>query len=415
MDPNHNTEAAGVHEEAPATPPYAQRVLLTSLVIVGMGFSVLFPLLAPIGREMDLSEFQITSIIGLSSLVVFLASPIWGRVSDRLGRKAVMMIGMFGFSAGTVLFNSVLNLGLTGALTGSTLFAALIVARLCHASVMSAAMPAATAYMADITTPENRTKGMGASGAANNLGAILGPALSGLAVFSLLLPLWLIAVLACFNGLFVWKFLPQSPMKREKSKSMGPKLRYLDSRILPFVLVGVLMFMGFALVQQTMGFRFQDALNLTAAETVKVLGIAMMLSAGCSLFAQAVVVQKLTIKPFDLLRLSIPLLMISFTLMALFESRGMLTFAMALQGFAMGIAGPAFMAGASLAVSTQEQGSVAGIASSCGPLGFTAGPILGGLLYQVNPVLPYAFAAIVYAILMLFMGKLNTRQHAKAP
>ena len=45
MDPNHNTEAAGVHEEAPATPPYAQRVLLTSLVIVGMGFSVLFPLL----------------------------------------------------------------------------------------------------------------------------------------------------------------------------------------------------------------------------------------------------------------------------------------------------------------------------------------------------------------------------------
>ena len=83
MDPNHNTEAAGVHEEAPATPPYAQRVLLTSLVIVGMGFSVLFPLLAPIGREMDLSEFQITSIIRLSSLVVFLASPKCGRVSDR--------------------------------------------------------------------------------------------------------------------------------------------------------------------------------------------------------------------------------------------------------------------------------------------------------------------------------------------
>ena len=407
MDPNDNTEAAAVHEETLDVPPYAQRVLLASLVIVGMGFSVLFPLLAPIGREMALSEFQITSIIGLSSLVVFIASPIWGRISDRLGRKTVMLIGMFGFSAGTVLFNSVLNLGLAGTLTGSTLFAALIVARLCHASVMSAAMPAATAYMADITTPENRTKGMGASGAANNLGAILGPALSGLAVFSLLLPLWLIAVLTFFNGLFVWRFLPQSPMKQDKTAVIGPKLRYLDPRILPFVLVGVLMFMGFALVQQTMGFRFQDALNLSAPETVRVLGIAMMLSAGCSLFAQAIVVQKLSIKPFDLLRLAIPLLMVSFTLMALFETRAMLTFAMALQGFAM--------AGASLAVSAREQGSVAGIASSCGPLGFTAGPILGGLLYQVDPVLPYAFAAIVYAILMVFMGKLNTRQPARAP
>ena len=80
---------------------YARRVLLTSLVIVGMGFSVLFPLLAPIGREMGLSEFQITSIIGSSSLAVFLGSPIWGRLSDSLGRKRVMLIGLFGFSAGT--------------------------------------------------------------------------------------------------------------------------------------------------------------------------------------------------------------------------------------------------------------------------------------------------------------------------
>ena len=305
---NHNTD----HQEADNTMDdqaltYARRVLLTSLVIVGMGFSVLFPLLAPIGREMGLSEFQITSIIGASSLAVFLASPIWGRFSDSLGRKRVMLIGLFGFSAGTILFNSVLNLGLTGALTGSALFAALIVARLCHASVMSAAMPAATAYMADITTVENRTKGMGASGAANNLGSILGPALSGLAVFSLLLPLWLIAVLAFLNGLFIWRFLPQSPKARIKRTSKAPVLKYTDPRILPFIIVGVLMFMGFALAQQTMGFRFQDALGLSAKETARVLGLAMMLSAGASLFAQGVVVQRLQLAPFDLLRLAIPL------------------------------------------------------------------------------------------------------------
>ena len=405
---NHNTdlqEADNTMDDQALT--YARRVLLTSLVIVGMGFSVLFPLLAPIGREMGLSEFQITSIIGASSLAVFLASPIWGRLSDSLGRKRVMLIGLFGFSAGTILFNSVLNLGLTGALTGSALFAALIVARLCHASVMSAAMPAATAYMADITTVENRTKGMGASGAANNLGSILGPALSGLAAFSLLFPLWLIAVLAFLNGLFVWRFLPQSPKAKIKRTVKGPVLKYTDPRILPFIIVGVLMFMGFALVQQTMGFRFQDALGLSAKETAQVLGLAMMLSAGASLFAQGIVVQRLKLAPFDLLRVAIPLLIISFTIMALFQTQLMLTLAMGLQGFAMGIAGPAFMAGASLAVSTEEQGSVAGIASSCGPLGFTVGPIFGGLLYQINPVLPYAFAATVYIILMLSMGHLR--------
>ena len=407
---NHSTDPKQTHlADADVVPPYASRVLLTSLVIVGMGFSVLFPLLAPIGREMGLSEVQITSIIGASSLAVFLASPFWGRLSDSWGRKRVMIIGLFGFSAGTVLFNSILNLGLSGALTGSALFAALIVARLCHASVMSAAMPAANAYMADITSAENRTKGMGAAGAANNLGSILGPALSGLAVFSLLLPLWVIAIVAFLNGLFIWRFLPQSPKPKIEKAARPTRLRYTDPRILPFIIVGVLMFMGFALVQQTMGFRFQDALGLTAKETAKVLGIAMMLSAGCSLFAQAIIVQRTKLAPFDLLKLAIPLLIVSFTLMASFQSQWILTAAMALQGFAMGMAGPAFMAGASLAVTSEEQGSVAGIASSCGPLGFTAGPIFGGLLYQISPIFPYAFAAAVYVILMLFMGRLSRR------
>ena len=250
---------------------------------------------------------------------------------------------------------------------------------------------------------------MGAAGAANNLGSILGPALSGLAVFSLLLPLWVIAIVAFLNGLFIWRFLPQSPKPKIKKAARPTRLRYTDPRILPFIIVGVLMFMGFALVQQTMGFRFQDALGLTAKETAKVLGIAMMLSAGCSLFAQAIIVQRTKLAPFDLLKLAIPLLIISFTLMASFQSQWILTAAMALQGFAMGMAGPAFMAGASLAVTSEEQGSVAGIASSCGPLGFTAGPIFGGLLYQISPVLPYAFAAAVYVILMLFMGRLSRR------
>ncbi len=288
----------------------AKRILLISLVVVGMGFTVLFPILAPVGREMGLTEFQITAIIGASSITVFLASPRWGRLSDRLGRKAVILIGLFGFAFGTFLFNGVIYLGLSAAITGTTLFAALVASRMVHAAVMSATMPAANAFMADITSPENRTKGMGAAGAANNLGSMLGPAVAALAVFSLLMPLWVMAALAFLNGLFLWRFLPEPP--RHNAPRLGAKMRYRDPRIFPFIIVGVTMFSGMALVQQTMGFRFQDALSLSATETAQAVGLGMMLSAAASLLAQGVVVQRLSLAPFTLLRVAMPLMFLAF-------------------------------------------------------------------------------------------------------
>ncbi len=394
------------------SPVYARRILLVSLVSVGMGFTVLFPVLAPLGREIGLSEIQITTIISASGLIVFLASPIWGRKSDVWGRKRVMLIGIFGVALGTALFTSVLLTGLTGMLTGTALFFALVAARMLHATVMAASMPAANAYMADITDAANRTKGMGAAGAANNLGSILGPAVSGLAVISLLAPLWIMAAVAFLNALFVWRFLPEPP--RHRSPVRPPRLKYTDPRILPFVIVGVLMFTGMGIVQQTMGFRMQDALGLSAADTAQAVGLAMMLSAGCSLLAQAVIVQRLNIAPFTLLRLSMPLLIVAFVLMATTTTQMWLTLAMGVLGLGMGLAGPGFMAGASLAVPPEEQGSVAGVAGSCGPLGFTIGPLTGGALYQLAPELPYALTAGMYGILFIAMFWLAGRvtEHA---
>jgi MFS family permease len=383
------------------SPVRARRTLLGSLVSVGMGFTVLFPVLAPLGREIGLSEIQITSVIAASSLTVFLASPVWGRVSDRWGRKRVMLVGLFGFSAGTVLFNSVLYAGLEGVLTGTVLFLALVVARVMHAAVMSASMPAGNAYMADITDTSTRTKGMGAVGAANNLGQILGPAVAGLAVLSLLTPLWVMAVVAFLNGVFVWRFLPEPP--RHRTGVRPPRMKFTDRRILPFVVVGVLMFSGMALVQQTMGFRFQDTLGLGAGETARTFGFAMMLSAACSLVAQGLVVQRLDLRPFTLLLLALPLLIVAFAIFALASAKVPLFLAMMLLGFGMGLAGPGFMAGASLAVSPSEQGAVAGVAGACGPLGFTIGPLAGGVLYQIDPALPYAVAAVMYVLLLVSM------------
>lgn len=387
---------------------FARAILLVSLVSVGFGFTVLFAILGPLGREVGMSELQISSIIAASSLVVFLASPRWGRLSDRWGRKRVMVVGLLGYACGNLLFASVFHLTLIGALIPLTGYLLLMLTRVMHASVMSAIMPSSSAYMADITSVATRTKGMGAVGAANNFGSILGPALGGLlAGITLLTPLWVASGVAVTTALFVIFLLPDMPKARPKNAEQNApparKLSYFDPRILPYIIVGALMFMGMALVQQTLAFRFQDVLGLTAVETAQTFGLAMGCSAAASLTSQIGLMQRISLTPFQWLRIALPVLAIAFACLAVADTKALLLVAMVLQGAAMGLAGPAFMAGASLAVEPHEQGAVAGIAGSCGPLGFTVGPLLGGFFYQISPDLPYWFTFAVYLPLLVFV------------
>ena len=387
---------------------YARLILLTALISVGFGFTVLFAILGPLGREVGMSELQISSIIAASSLVVFLASPRWGRLSDRSGRKRVMVIGLLGYACGNFLFASVFHLTLIGALLPLAGYLLLMLTRVMHASVMSAIMPASSAYMADITSVATRTKGMGAVGAANNFGSILGPALGGLlAGITLLTPLWVASAVAITTALFVIFLLPDipkvAPSAGQSRGSASQKLGYFDPRIFPYIVVGALMFMGMALVQQTLAFRFQDVLGLTAVETAQTFGIAMGCSAAASLVSQIGLMQRINLTPFQWLRVALPILAITFACLALADTRNLMVTAMVLQGAGMGLAGPAFMAGASLAVEAHEQGAVAGIAGSCGPLGFTVGPLLGGFFYQISPDLPYWFTFAIYLPLLGFV------------
>lgn len=380
---------------------FAKATLLASVMAMGFSQTILFAVLAPLAREIGLTEIQVGAIISASSVTVFIAMPIWGRVSDTWGRRKVILIGLFGYSVGTLLFASVFQAALMGFFVPTTAFLCLTIARVSNAAVMAATQPASTAYMADITDISTRTKGMGQIGAASNLGSILGPAVGGvLAAYTLLTPIWFSAVVTLIAAILVLIALPPAPVQLMKTKPK--RLKYTDRRILPFVFVGIFMFMGFAIVQQTMAFRFQDILSLTAAETARVVGIGMMLSAFFSLVAQMLVLPRLHVQPFTLLKFGMPILMGAFLIMAMAESRFLLTMAMAIQGFGMGLAGPGFMSGASLAVSQEEQGSVAGVANSCAPLGFTIGPLLGTILYTVQPDYPYWFTCAVYVPLLIF-------------
>ncbi|MFT4747462.1 MAG: MFS family permease [Congregibacter sp.] len=387
----------------------AKRTLLLAAAAMGFAQTVLFAILAPLGREVGLVEVQIGAIISASSLTLFLVSPMWGRASDVWGRRKILLIGLFGYSVGTILFASVFQAALLGYLVPVTALVLLIVTRVANATVMAAVSPSANAYMADITTVEDRIKGMGAIGAAGNIGSILGPAIGGLlASISLLTPLYFSVFLTLAAAVLTLYALPELPKPTVIKKQ--PRLRYTDPRIFPLVVAGVSLFMGFAIVQQTIAFRFQDELGLSGIDTAKIVGISLMFSAAAALLVQLLVIPRLSVRPFVLLRISMPMMMIAFAIMALGHTQNMYILSMCILGLGMGLAGPGFMAGASVAVSSEEQGAVAGVAGSCPPLGFTVGPLLGTYLYSIDGALPYWFAFASYFILFLFTLKFKDRK-----
>ena len=379
-------------------------VLILALMATGMGQSLVFAILAPLGREVQLGELQITSIIAISALIFGVAAPRWGRLSDRTGRKPIIISGLLGYTVGTLLFTSVFYAGLAGLLGGTLLYGALLAARCSQSIIMSGTNPAATAYAADHTGREQRTKTMARLGTANSMGTILGPAVSGaLATFGLLAPLYFAAALAALAALLVWWQLPITPAQDLTSRKASARLRYTDRRILLLLATAVGLFVGFSGIQQTLGFQLQDKLGLTGIQTAQMTGAALMVSAAFTFMIQVTVMQRSKLRPTQFVRLGLLSLLFGAAVISSFDTFAVLAVGMAFLGAGLGLCMPAISAGASLAVNPEEQGAAAGLVSSCPAIGFVAGPICAGALYQVHGPLAPLFSAAVFFIVLVML------------
>ncbi|MGZ4030930.1 MAG: MFS transporter, partial [Tumebacillaceae bacterium] len=143
-------------------------ILMAVMFLVMLGFGIIIPVLPFFAQQIGASPGQLGLLMAVYSLTQFLFAPLWGGLSDRIGRKPVMLIGIFGLALSFFLFAVATQLWM--------LFAVRILAGL----LSSANMPTVMAYVADITTPEQRGRGMGMIGMSIGLGFIFGPAIGGI-------------------------------------------------------------------------------------------------------------------------------------------------------------------------------------------------------------------------------------------
>jgi len=396
------------------------------MMTMGMGMSMMGALMPMLGRELGLDqiafplpfsdeswqprELAITMLSALSALIFFFAAPYWGRRSDRVGRRRTILTGMVGYGLGAFIFCGVVYLGLADIVQGITLFFLLMGLRTIHVFIMAATQPSASAYVVDTVPVQHRVRDMSRVGAANQLGTMIGPAFAWFAGISFLAPLYLQAALVCLGAFIVWRLLPGTNQHLERTEAPR-KLRYLDPRFSIYLLMNVVLFTLLGMVQQTLGFYFQDLLQLGRVEAAQLFSVSMMCSAAATLLVQLLVVQHLKGSPLRLVKIGLPLCLLAFLLLANAERASTLYIGLFILGAGMGLAGPGIVVTAAFTVKATEQGGLAGLLASFSGLGFVLGPLLGGYIYRFDMTYPSWAAAILVIPVMLLTWRMKPPRH----
>ena len=188
----------------------ALAVLFSALFLAMLGVGIIIPNIAYHAVDLGASPLQISLLFTVYSLMQFVFAPIWGHLSDRFGRKPILLIGLLGSGIALIGFGLADHLWL------------LFLARALAGLMSSAVLPTAMAYVADVTDESSRGKGMGLMGAALGLGFIFGPGIGGLlARFGHDTPFLVSGTLSLVNCLMATIALRESNVHRDHTKRAG--------------------------------------------------------------------------------------------------------------------------------------------------------------------------------------------------
>lgn len=381
-------------------------VLVTAVLVVATAQQALIPVLAPLGREVGLSEIAMGVVMTFAALMFSVTSPLWGRAVDRVGQRSVLLAGMTLCLVGLSAFAVVAELAVAGRLGGDVVTVTLMVLTrsLLFGAGMGAVPVAAMAWVAANTaTTQDRIAGISRIGAVQGVAMALGPALGGMLAFAGLLgPVWfapalLVLVLVGVAVALPRRVAPGSAAGVAAAAVPLPRsgLRPWDARLWPVMVVGFGIFLSLGMTMISLGFLVQDRLDVAGAEAVRTAGLVSSSAGVAMVLAQGVVVPRLGWTPWRLLRTGVPVAGTAVLGLVVADSLPAMCLAMAGVATGVGLAAPGYTSSPTLLVGPEEQGSVAGLVQMVTGATFVLGPLVGSALYGVAPEAPFLGAAVM--------------------
>jgi DHA1 family multidrug resistance protein-like MFS transporter len=366
-------------------------ILAFALIVVTLGFGVVMPIVPFYMENLGAGGTELGLLVASYAVMRLIFGPIWGSISDRVGRKPIMMIGVFGYGITMVLFGLATKLWM--------LFAARILAGI----LSSATSPTTMAYISDSTSEEDRGGGMGILGAAAGVGTIIGPAMGGLLAEKMLsLPFFIAGGMSVASVILIATLLPESLSKADRvhsSVSENPiDLRaWWHALFSPIGIFLVLIFLVTGGMMIFYGVFGLYALERFGYDTSQV-GVLFMVLGLLSALGQGLLVGPLTKRFGDMkvIRIGFPLSAIGLIFIMLASQYGTLIAALGFFSLANALLIPAITSQTSKHADV-PQGVAMGLSNSFISLGRIFGPILGGWVFDLD----WRFTFIVGAVFML--------------
>ncbi|MGD0290851.1 MAG: MFS transporter [Candidatus Binataceae bacterium] len=366
-------------------------VLFLTVFIDLLGFGIVIPFLPLYAERMHVGALGIGLVLSVYSLMQFLCAPVLGRISDHVGRRPIIMLGLLGSAAGYMIYGF------------ATSFAWLLFSRAIHGAC-AATVSTAQAYVADTTDESNRAHGMGMIGAAFGLGFVLGPAIGGLLGHaSLRTPVFFAAALTFGNLIFAAMRLPEShqpdPDARFQLAHLAQPLRTLPRQLLGHRLTGLftiafLATFAIAALEATFAIMVPAIYGYGPSGVGGLLAYAGLIQALVQGYLLGKIVKRTG--ELTLIRAGMIALAIGLAPMASLSSHAMLFVALALVAIGYGFASPSIASLISRRTERRLQGEVLGINQSAQSLARICGPIAAGLAYQTfGPAAAYVGGGLV--------------------
>lgn len=373
-------------------------ILLTNLFIAFLGIGLVIPVLPTLMNELGITGAVVGYMVAAFAITQLIVSPFAGRMVDRFGRKIMIVSGLFIFGISEFLF----GLGKSVEI--------LFISRMLGGVSAAFIMPAVTAFIADITTMAQRPKALGYMSAAISTGFIVGPGIGGfLAEIGTRVPFFAAGVLGAFAAVLSL-FMLKEPTRAVNDTDAAPSLLGSFTRIfsplyfIAFVLIFVLSF-GLAAFESLFSLFVDHKFGFTPTDIAIIITGSGIVGA----IAQLVLFNWLTQKmgEIQLIRYSLALSAILTFVMTIVGSYWSILFVTFFLFVGFDLIRPAITSYLSK-IAGNEQGFVGGMNSMFTSLGNVFGPIIGGILFDVNLNYPYYFATIVLVVgvvLALFWKK----------